>query len=108
MKSLTKETQYTLRLMSALIFEARTLQGIRQSEMAERLGVSVKPYRKMEKYGMGIAVETYLEALSLLGIPLFQKTEQELRLTSENYDNRLALLPRQVRVKRKVEFDDNF
>lgn len=107
-KSLSKETIYALRLMSALIFEARTLQGIRQNEMAERLGIGVKTYRKMEKSGLGIAVETYLEALSLLGVQLFQRTKQELRLTSENYDNQLKLLPRKVRVKKEVVFDDNF
>ena len=55
----------------------------------------------------GCAIGSVFEVASILGIPLFNSDYNELSTQNKIIDEKLALLPREVR-KKKIECDDDF
>jgi transcriptional regulator with XRE-family HTH domain len=93
------------RLLGARVSLARRERQWTLKELAERVGVTSNTMHKVERgdptIGLGIALET----AAVLGIPLFDQDRARRRIERGRIDDRLAVLPKQVR---KISVDDEF
>ncbi|WP_328984502.1 helix-turn-helix domain-containing protein [Thiorhodovibrio winogradskyi] len=106
---LTPETHNALRLFGGLIEEGRLRKGWSREELAQRVGVGVLTIRRVIQGAPGVAIGTYFEAATLVGIPLFALESQGL-LDRElaRQQEKLQLLPSRVRRPQEDRVDDDF
>ena len=72
---------------------------------SERVGVSAKTMRKIERGDLGVGIGLVFEAAAVLGVPLFHDDAARRSLERDRVDDRLALLPQRVRTPVKVDND---
>jgi len=95
------ETQRALTVLGKLIAAERRSQRRTQSDLAERVGVSVPTLSKIERGSAGSEIGIAFELATILGIRLFPDVD-DVRL-----DQRLALSPSSVRTSQR-SMDDDF
>lgn len=106
---LSPATRQALRLLGGLIEEGRLRRGWSRESLAERIGVGLVTVRRLVKGEPGVAIGTYFEAATLVGIPLFGQDALDLEREAVRQDERLTLLPTRVRRKTAGEtLDDDF
>ncbi|MBK5965999.1 transcriptional regulator [Thiocystis minor] len=106
---LSPTTRNALRLLGGLIEEGRLRKGWSREQLAERVGVGVLTIRRVIQGEPGVAIGTYFEAATLVGIPLFGlepigALERELIRQQE----KLQLLPARIRRPNLDRLDDDF
>ncbi len=97
----------TVRLCAALgteIARARRERRWSQTELAERVGISLGTVRAIEKGTPSVALGVAFEAATVLGIDLFGGTDAAAARSADNR-RALQLLPKRVR---SVVVDDDF
>ncbi|WP_419842962.1 helix-turn-helix domain-containing protein [Candidatus Poriferisodalis sp.] len=67
------------------------------AELAQRAGVSETTLRKVERGDLSVALGTALQAAALVGVRLFDHSDDTIAREAEVIDARLALLPSRVR-----------
>lgn len=103
-------SQYTIDAVTLL---ARQIQLRRKQrkwselELAQRAGVSRSTLQKIEKANMRVAIGIVFEVAALVGVTLFEPEPQLLREQISSADEKLALLPKNIRKPRR-EIDDDF
>jgi transcriptional regulator with XRE-family HTH domain len=85
---------------------ARLRRRWSSAELAERVGVSRATISKLEQGNPGVAIGTFFEAATLVGVPLFADDTTRQRYAAHKRAE-LALLPESARRPRK-RIDDNF
>ncbi len=75
------------------------------AELAERVGVSRPTIAKVERGDPSVAIGTYFEAATLVGVPLFADDDARNRYAAHKRTE-LALLPASARRPRQVVDDD--
>lgn len=102
---LTRTTQ-AAQLLGAQIRIARQERKWTEAELAERVGVSEKTLRNVERGAPSVAIGIAFDAAVIVGVPLFH--EEETRLTSDlaSARARLALLPQRTRRPPRPVNDD--
>lgn len=106
MRSYSPATLGVLRLLGLQIATARREQQMSAAELAERVGVSLPTLRGVERGSPTVAIGAYVEAATVLRVPLYAAGADELRGALAHQADRLALLPRTVR--RLPDVDDDF
>ena len=95
------ETQRALIALGKMIAAERRFQRRTQSDLAERVGVSLPTLSKIERGSTGSEIGIAFEIATILGIRLFPDVD-DVRL-----DQRLALSPAYVRTTQR-SLDDHF
>ncbi|MGV2873041.1 helix-turn-helix transcriptional regulator [Colwellia sp. E150_009] len=103
----SKLTILSLRYFANLLSIARKEKGLSIDELRSRVGVSKPTIIKILQGDGGVAIETYFEAASILGIPLFDSDDGRLSGRVKESEKLLSLLPSRIR-KKEMKLDDNF
>ena len=99
-------THEAIQLLAVSIRVARLRRRWSSAELAERVGVSRATISKLEHGDPGVAIGTFFEAATLVGVPLFADDTTRQRYAAHKRAE-LALLPESARRPRK-RIDDNF
>jgi len=99
-------TTEAARLLGARIQVARRERRWTLQELADRVGVTRVTMRKVERGDVSVSLGTAFEAAAVTGVALFDADRSRRRLEAARTDDRLAVLPKQVR--RPVKVDDDF
>ena len=94
------------RLLGARVRLTRRERRWTLQELAERVGVTHVTMRKVENGDPTVGIGVAFEAAAVLGVPLFHQEAARRALEAARVDDRLALLPQQVRTPAHV--DDDF
>jgi len=78
-----------------------------ENELAERAGISRATLQKIEKGDMSCAIGLFFEVATLVNIPLFEQDTYALSRQVEHIKDKVALLPRRIRVQ-APSVDDDF
>lgn len=92
-------------LLGARVRVARRERRWTLQELAERVGITEKTMRRIERGDPGVRLGLAFEAAAVLGVPLFHDDASRRWLESSRADDRLALLPQRVRKPVKVDND---
>lgn len=104
--ALLPQTREAVALLGLLVAEGRRRRGWTLAALAERVGVTPKTLSKVEHGDPTVALGTALEAAALVGVELFDDPGR-LPAHRARREDRLALLPRRVRIP-VDEVDDDF
>jgi len=106
---LSPATHHALQLLGGLIEEGRLRKGWTREDLSERIGVGMVTARRLVRGDPGVAIGTYFEAATLVGIPLFhQDSARDLERAAVAQHERLVLLPSRVRDSAEEELNDDF
>lgn len=100
-------TREALLLMAGLIRVARTESKVTVQELADRAGVSRGLIQRIEKGDPKCEVGVVFEVAYLLGLSLFDSDDEALSRKVKATQDKLLVLPKQVRKPQK-EVDDDF
>ena len=78
-----------------------------EHELTDRAGISRATLQKIEKGDLNVAIGLVFEVAALVGVALFDEERMALASHLARTDDKLALLPRAVRKRRKT-VDDEF
>lgn len=95
-----------LQLLGLSIRIGRAHRCWSSAELAERVGVSRHTISKIEHGDPGVAIGTFFEAATLVGVPLFGD-EMTRRQLAAHKRSEIALLPEAVR-RPRTRIDDDF
>ncbi|HEY1827638.1 MAG TPA: helix-turn-helix transcriptional regulator [Acidimicrobiales bacterium] len=85
------------RVLGLEVARARRARRWTAADLAERAGISLMTLRKVERGDPSVALGTAFEVATLLGVPLFGASREELSELTTRGRERLALLPSRVR-----------
>ena len=94
------------RVLGATIKVGRIRRRWTMAELAERAGVSRQTIIKVERGDPSVALGTFFEAATLVGVPLFEGDDTRQR-HARLKETEIALLPSSVR-RPQVRVDDDF
>ncbi len=105
------------RTYSKYALEAATLMGEQiklgrkqrqwsEKNLADRAGISRATLQKIENGEMSCAIGLVFELATLVGIKLFKSDNLPLVKHIEHTRDKIALLPRRIKTKKKVVRDD--
>lgn len=106
-RSYSRVTKQALSILGKLIKVGRLERGLTAAELAERAGITRKTLRRIEYGEPGTEIGTVFEVASLVGVRLFQYDERTLQMHNARLDEKLTLLPKNVR-RSGTEVDDDF
>lgn len=106
MARIAPSTQEAIQLLAWSIRAERLRRRWSSAELAERIGVSRATVSKMEHGDPGVAIGTFFEAATLVGVPLFADATTRRQFAAHKHAE-LALLPASARRPRKP-IDDDF
>ena len=107
-KPTTRLAGEALELLSMRIRLHRLRLRMTQQELADRLGVTRRTVRQIEKGAPSVAVGRVLEAAALTGVDLFVPEATTLAPQLDRARDQLALLPESVRGDPETDFDPGF
>jgi len=77
-----------------------------ETNLAERAGISRATLQKIESGEMSCTIGLVFEVAMLVGVNLFEQDKQPLSRNIEQTRDKIALLPKRIRLKTKVLNDD--
>jgi DNA-binding XRE family transcriptional regulator len=77
-----------------------------EQNLAERAGISRATLQKIEAGEMSPSIGLVFEVATLVGVPLFEQDSRALAASIELTQSKIALLPK--RIKNKTKVDDDF
>lgn len=95
-------------LLGKLIKLGRKGRKWTEYELADRAGISRATLQKIEKGDLSVATGLVFEVAALVGVKLFDEERPSLVSHIAGADDRLAVLPRAVRKRKKASVDDDF
>lgn len=95
-------------LLGKLIKLGRKERKWTERELADRAGISRATLQKIEKGDLSVATGLVFEVAALVGVKLFDEESPSLVSHITGADDKLALLPRAVRKRKKEGVDDDF
>lgn len=93
-------------LLGKLIRVARIERKITVDDLATRVGISRDMMRRIENGEPRCAIGAVFEAASIVGVPLFTDTQNQLKPIIDEAGYKLKLLPKAVHKARKPIKDD--
>lgn len=106
-RTYSKASEQAALLLGQTIKLNRKQRRLSENELAERAGVSRETVQRIEKGDLKVAIGLVFEAAYLVGVPLFDASEERLSSKIESVSDKLALLPKQIR-KPRIEVSDDF
>ena len=102
----SRYSRHAVALLGEQIRLGRKQRRWSESNLAERAGISRATLQKMERGDMGCAIGLVFEIAALVGVPLFAQDETYLVRQRERIQDKIALLPAQIRTKDEEVYDD--
>ena len=93
-------------LIGSLIREARHARKLTAQELADRAGISRGLLQRIEKGNLKCEIGAVFEVATIVGVKLFDADESTLMRYLRQSKEKLTLLPKSVRHKKKVLRDD--
>ena len=93
-------------LLGDLIREARHERGLTAQELADRAGISRGMLQRIEKDNLKCEIGAVFEVAAIVGVKLFDADGNSLAKHLSQTREKLSLLPKSVRKKKKVVRDD--
>ena len=95
-----------VRLLGLMIRNARIERQLTAEQLAERAGVSRGLVQRVEKGDLASSIGAAFELAAIVGVPLFDATQQSLTSHIERERHTQSLLPRTVHLPKKEVMDD--
>jgi transcriptional regulator with XRE-family HTH domain len=102
-------SQYSLdalALLGQLVREARLAKAMTTTDLASRAGISRALLQRIERGDPGCSMGAVFEVAALCGVPLFDQEQRQLTTHLALHREKMALLPKAVRVRAKDVKDD--
>ena len=93
-------------LMGKMVRLYRKDRKLTMQDLADRAGISRITLQKIEKGDMRCAIGLVFEVAVLAGMKLFETDAVSIHSLEEKAENRIALLPKSVRLSRRQVEDD--
>jgi transcriptional regulator with XRE-family HTH domain len=93
-------------LLGKQVKVARKSRRMSESELASRAGIARSTLQKIEQGNPTINIGLVFEAATLVGVPLFVPDAETLAPRFDHLNDILALMPKQIRKKRREVKDD--
>jgi len=106
-RAYSRYTREAATLLAKQIQLGRKQRKWTEHELAGRAGISRATLQKIEKSDLSVAIGLVFEVAALVGVALFDEERSSLATYIARTDDKLALLPRAVR-KRRKSVDDEF
>lgn len=106
-RTYSKVAQEAALLLGQSIRLQRKQRGLSEKELAERSGVSRETIQRIERGDLKVGIGLFFEAACLVGVPLFDTSQERLVSHLERTQDKLALLPKTIRQNR-IEVNDDF
>ena len=95
-----------VQLIGNLIRVARKERKLTTIELAERAGISRGLLQRIEKGDLKCEIGAVFEVATIVGVKLFDADEISLTKHIRHTEDKLALLPKSIRKKKKAVNDD--
>jgi DNA-binding XRE family transcriptional regulator len=102
----SRVVRHAAQILGAEVRAGRAERGWTAKELAERVDVSERTVRNVERGALGVALGTALDCAALVGVPLFYEDEQ--RLATEAERARVTLIGKRVRPRTPEDVDLDF
>jgi transcriptional regulator with XRE-family HTH domain len=102
-------SQYSLsalELLGHLVREARLNKALTTADLAARAGISRALLQRIERGDPGCSIGAVFEVATICGVPLFDQEQRQLTTHLALHREKMALLPKTVRVRMKRVKDD--
>jgi transcriptional regulator with XRE-family HTH domain len=86
--------------------EARLAKAMTTTDLASRAGISRALLQRIERGDPGCSMGAVFEVAALCGVPLFDQEQRQLTTHLALHREKMALLPKAVRVRAKDVKDD--
>lgn len=93
-------------MMGGLIRLARKQRKMSEADLSARVGIARSTLQLIEKGHPKVEIGLVFEAATLVGLPLFVDEPSRLAAEISRVNDKLALLPRSVRLARKTVKDE--
>jgi len=109
---MTKQRTYSKYALEAVVLLGeqiklgRKLRKWSEKNLAERAGISRATLQKIESGVMSCSIGLVFEVATLVGVNLFEKDKAPLSKHLEQIRDKIALLPKRIKAKTKVVYDD--
>lgn len=94
-------------LLGQMIRLNRKERRFSEAELAERIGVSRETIQRIQKGDLKVGIGLVFEAAYIVGVPLFDTSDERLSSKLDRVNDKLALLPKHIR-KPRTEVSDDF
>ncbi len=105
-RTYSKYAQDAVTLLAEQIKLGRKQRQWSEKNLAERAGISRATLQKIESGKLSCAIGLVFEVATLVGVNLFEQDRLPLSRNIEQIRDKIALLPKRVKVKTKVVHDD--
>ena len=105
-RPLSRHTRIALQLIGQLIRESRITRAMTAADLAERAGISRALLQRIEKGDAGCSIGAVFEVATICGLALFEPDTQLLSREVERRQEKLALMPKSVRMSKREIYDD--
>lgn len=105
-RTYSRQTREALMLLGKLIRAARKERRITAQNLAERAGISRSTLQRIEKGHPKVEIGTVFECAAIVGVSLFEAEPGRLSERLAHTEDKLALLPKHTRKRRKAAKDD--
>lgn len=103
---ISRQSAEATRLLGALIAQGRRERRWTSAELAERAGVSRATVSKAEHGDPSVRIGVVFELATLVGVPLFDMSNERLSSELRRNDDRLTLMPQRIRPSTKKVADE--
>lgn len=105
-RTYSRYTRDASSLLGGLIRAARKERKLTAQEVADRAGISRGLLQRIEKGDLKCEIGAVFEVAIIVGVKLFDTDEFTLRKHIRQTEDKLALLPKSVRKKTSVVYDE--
>lgn len=105
-RTYSRYTQEATALLGGLIRTARKERKLTAQELADRAGISRGLLQRIEKGDLKCEIGAAFEVATIVGVRLFDADETTLTKHLRQTDDRLALLPKRIKARKKAVRDD--
>ncbi|MEN8236772.1 MAG: helix-turn-helix transcriptional regulator [Pseudomonadota bacterium] len=102
----SRYSQQAVTVMGKMIRLERMGQKMTAKDLADRAGISRTTLQKIESGNMKCKIGIVFEVAALVGVKLFDADTGALESLQERINDKIALLPKSVRVIRRPVDDD--
>ena len=105
-RTYSRYTREASALLGGLIRAARKERKLTAQELADRAGISRGLLQRIEKGDLKCEIGAAFEVATIVGVNLFDATENTLTKHLRQTEDKLALLPQRIKTRNKAVRDD--
>ena len=107
-RTYSKYTKEACTLLGQHIQLGRKAKLWTEKDLADRAGISIPTLRKIEKGDLNIALGFAFEVATLVGVQLFDAGPSRLSNDIDILKDKIALLPKKIKIPKKEVVNDDF